>query len=603
MKKCIYILALLPMLLSGCNYLDQDPEQLNTLDKVFSTRNETLKWFYRMYSNDYFPNDCWGSAYYNHYMFGSDDANNALDWHIPALLNGSISPENPNVSTEYYWFGRYYQAIRHCNIFLENIDKCTELGIVEQERMIAEATFMRAIYHWWILREYGPIPIVEHSFISEKRARNTYDECIKWIIAEIDKAIPNMYEDRIEDDYGYPTKGAAMAMKSRILLYAASPLANGNPTYANWKNPDGTVLMPQKYDAEKWKNAAEAAKAVIDMKKYTLLTPQNNPNMKLEGEPTFNDYVNNYMDITTQWNDEVIWARPQATSWWTMQCLPACFYSWNARDAVTLEMANAYFMADGTVAQDLEKWFEDKQWSSQAGNGTEMDTFMMFVGREPRFYASTFFPNQRVSYATSAHPGVYETIEFWYEGNAGLSVSSGDQNSTGLSPRKNIPRDAQSNKEEGKCTSRNIPFPVIRLAEIYLNYCEAMNEYYGPSCHADILPYLNAVRERAGIPGYTGTYTKEQMREMLMQERRVEFAWECHRYFDVRRWFIAHGDEGVFNVPVHGLNVAEGQNATDPAFFTMKEGMVRIFRMEHYIMPLRAAECAYNSELVQAPFY
>lgn len=599
MKK-ISILTLSALLaLAGCTFLDQDPEQLNTLDKTFVSKSGTQAWFYRMYSSDYFPLDLWGSAYYNHYMFGTDDANNALDWHIPHVLNGSVSPENPVTSTDVYYFERYYQAIRHCNIFLENVDKCQELGIVELKRMKAEAKFMRAIYHWWILRDFGPIPIVEESFISEKRARKSYDECVKWICDEIDASIPDMYTTRVEDDYGFPTQGAALAMKSRILLYAASPLWNGNTVYANWRNNDGTQLVNQTYDKEKWKLAADAAKAVIDLDMYELLVPEAKEGTEL----TFDDYVNNYMDITTTWNNETIWARPQATSWYTMQCLPACFFSWNARDAVTLNLANDYFMADGSVARPLEEWFEDKQFSKSAGNGTQINTFWMFVGREPRFYASTFFPNQRVSYATSANPGVYEVIEFWREGNAGLNVSSGDQNSTGLSPRKNIPRDTQSNKGEGKCTSRSVPFPVIRLAEIYLNYCEAMNEYYGSSCHAQILPYLNAIRERAGIPGYSGTFTQEQMRKMLMQERRIELAWECHRFFDVRRWFIAHGEDGVLNTPVYGFDVAEGTSATDPSFFTMKEGMPRIFRMEHYIAPIKASECAYNTELVQAPFY
>lgn len=598
MKKCfsIRILMTLPLLFAGCSFLDQDPEQLNTIDKVFSSRNETRAWFSRIYSNDYFPLELWGSAYYNHYMFGNDDANNALDWHIPSVLNGSVSPENPVVSTDVYYFVRFYQAIRHCNIFLENVEKCTELGIVEQRRMIAEARFMRAMYHFWLLREYGPIPIVSESFTTGLKARRPYDECVGWICKEMDEAIPDMFKERTESDYGYPTQAAALAMKSRILLYAASPLFNGNVAYSNFKNNDGTVLINQRYDPEKWKIAADAAKKVIDLGQFHLLES----GVKT---PTFDDYVNNYMNVTTTWNDEIIWARPQSTSWWTMQCLPACFYSWNARDAVTLNMANSYFMADGSVARPLKEWFENKQWSEEPGNGTQKNTFWMFCGREPRFYATTFFPNQRVSYATNDNPGVYQTIEFWYKGNAGLWVSSGDQNSTGLSPRKNIPVDTQSDKNEGKCDSRNIPFPVIRLAEVYLNYCEAMNEYGGAASHAEILPYLNAIRKRAGIPEYSGTYTKEQMREMLRQERRVELVWECHRYFDVRRWFIAHGENGVLNTPVYGLDVSKGDNAKDPGFFTMVKGMPRIFRMEHYLAPIKSSECAYNRELVQAPFY
>ena len=610
MKKITIFLAFI-LTVSSCSFLDQNPEELNTLEKVFSSRSETRKWFSRMYSSDYFPLELWGSAYYNHYMFGTDDANNELDWHIPHVLNGSISPEAPVTSTDVYYFSTFYQAIRHCNIFLEHVDECLELGIVEHRRMKAEARFMRAMYHFYLLREYGPIPIVDHSFTSGMMERRPYDECVEWIVNEMTEAIPDMYETRNDNDLGYPTQGAALAMISRIRLYAASPLFNGNTIYANFKNTDGTQLINQTYDPEKWKKAADAAKAVIDLGRYQLLKPSS-------ANPTFDDYVNNYMRVTTTWRDnesdseearnsatEIIRARPQATSWWTMQCLPACFYSWNARDAVTLNMANEYFMADGSVARPLEEWFDEDnmQWSSQVGNGTQRQTFWMFCDREPRFYATTFFPNQRVSYATSDHPDVYETIEFWYSGNAGLSKSSGDHNSTGLSPRKNIPPDAQSNKGEGKCTSRNIPFPVIRLAEVYLNYCEAMNEYKGSASHAEILPYLNAIRERAGIPGYHGSYSQEEMREMIRHERRVELVWECHRYFDVRRWFIAHGENGALNTPVYGLNVAEGTGPTDPSFFKMVEGIPRTFRIEHYLAPIKSSEIALNPKMVQAPHY
>lgn len=596
MKKNIISLIILALAAVGCSYLDQDPEQLNTIDKVFTSRNDTRAWFSRIYSDDYYPQDLWGSAYYNHFMFGQDDANNALDWHIPHVLNGSVSPEQPVTSTDVYYFERYYRAIRHCNIFLENVDKCQELGLVEANRMKAEARFMRVMYHFWLLREYGPIPIITESFTSGFYGRKTYDECVNWMVEEIDAVIPDLYVDRVENEYGYPTQGAALAMKSRILLYAASPLFNGNALYANWKNPDGTVLISQTYDAEKWKKAADAAMAVINLGKYSLVKPES-------AEPTFDEIVDNYRSITTTWNDEVIWAKPQSTSWFCMQSIPACFFGWNGRTTVSLNLANAYFMADGSEARPLEEWFANKQWSDEPGNGTIANTFWMFVDREPRFYASCHFPNQYISYATTANPDVWETVEFWYYGNAGLSNSSGDHCTTGLTPRKNFPMDAESDDKEGVATFNNIPFPMIRLGEIYLNYCEAMNEYKGSAAHSEILPYLNAIRERAGIPGYTGTYTKEQMREMIQHERRVELAIEGHRYFDVRRWMIAHGENGVLNTPVWCLNVAAGEHARDPEFFTMVQGMPRIFRVEHYLAPIKAAEVALNTELVQAPFY
>lgn len=622
MKKFVkYILIFCSVLATtGCNFLDQDPEDLNSIDKVFSNKTDTRKWFARIYSDDYFPKELAGSAYYNHYMFGHDDANNALDWHIPVVLQGMISPEQTTGAwTDVYYFENFYKAIRHCNIFLENVHKCTELGQIDSDRMIAEARFMRAMYHFWILREYGPIPIMRESVQSEdaglKIERNTLEECVEFIISEIDAAIPGMYETRTEEDFGFPTKGAALAMKARVLLTVASPLYNGNKTYANWRNEDGTVLMPMEYDAEKWRLAAEAAKVIIDMPQYKLLTPQAEDGEEL----TFQDYVDNYRAITTTYNDELIWACPQSTDWWCQQCWPAVFKSWNARDAVTLNLANAYYMADGSRAPELESWFENKAWSTEDDleHGTQKNTFMMFVGREPRFYASNHFPNQYISYATNTNPDVWQTIEFWYEGNSGLSKSSGDHNTTGLSPRKNIPMDATTDKSEGKHSTRYIPFPTIRLGEIYLNYCEAMNEYYGEKCHGEILPYLRAIRERAGIgvgviEGENknvdqllakGSFTKEEMRQIIRDERRVELAWEVSRYFDVRRWFIAHGVDGVLNTPVYGFDVSQGKHATDPAFFTMKEGIPRIFRIEHYFAPVSASECAFNTKLVQAPFY
>lgn len=165
--------------------------------------------------------------------------------------------------------------------------------------------------------------------------------------------------------------------------------------------------------------------------------------------------------------------------------------------------------------------------------------------------------------------------------------------------------DATSDKSEAVTTSNSIPFPTIRLAEIYLNYSEALNEYYGASRQSEILYYLNELRERAGLGenSYSGNYTQEELRKMIRQERRIELAFEIHRYFDVRRWFVAHGTNGVLNTPVYGLNVSVGANATDPAFFSKVSGMPRVFRIEHYLAPIKATEVAFNKELVQAPFY
>jgi len=162
----------------------------------------------------------------------------------------------------------------------------------------------------------------------------------------------------------------------------------------------------------------------------------------------------------------------------------------------------------------------------------------------------------------------------------------------------------QTDKETSSDTwNLKIPFPHIRLGEIYLNYCEAINEYEGQGGHAKLLPYLNQIRNRVGLPSYTGNYTQDEMREMIRHERRLELAFECQRFFDVRRWFIGHGPSGLFNQPAYGLDMTRGEHATDPSFFSLVKLQDRVFRLEHYFLPIASSEVTMNTELVQAPFY
>ena len=136
-----------------------------------------------------------------------------------------------------------------------------------------------------------------------------------------------------------------------MALMVASPLFNGNPAYKNWKNNDGTVLMPQTYDKELWKTAADAAKTVIDMPEYKLLKPA--------ADATFDEIVDNYRAVTTTWgadkNTEIIWGHPNSVQWYGMCALPARWYGWNGRYSLAIGMVNDFFMADGSVSRPLEE--------------------------------------------------------------------------------------------------------------------------------------------------------------------------------------------------------------------------------------------------------
>ena len=273
-------------------------------------------------------------------------------------------------------------------------------------------------------------------------------------------------------------------------------------------------------------------------------------------------------------------------------------------------MINDFFMADGSPSRPLEEWFASKKFSSEAGDGTIANTFWMFVGREPRFYASVHFPNQRLSYAYENKTDSYQDADgygvgdFWYSGLSGNGSTPGDKNTSGFSVRKNLPLDYRSNKQTSEATRMlNVPFPIIRLGEVYLNYAEALNEYYGTSRQDEALYYLNEIRTRAGIPAYEGTYSQDEMREMIRHERKIELAWECNRYFDVRRWFTAHGPDGEFNHDEYGLDMSRGTGATDPAFFTLTKVANKRFDIQHYFLPIKSSEIMLNTQLVQAPYY
>lgn len=627
MKKLIYILLASLMILPGCaDYLDQSPEELNSLDKVFASANQVRKWHAHMFSTN---NDNGFMVQEMMYcgqipmIWCTDEAAYTQEPYVRNWSEGRMSPDNYYGYTGYnlYFFERFYRGIRHCNIFMENLEQCSEMGELEKRQYYAEARFMRAYYHWMLVRLYGPVPISDKSRggdeIAKPQARNTFAECIEWIDNEINWCCENGMRAELNESLhlGLPTIGAARAIQARMHLLAASPLYNGNTTYASWKNNDGTQLIPQTYNKELWKKAADAAKVVIDMPQFDLLRPEDGNIVSPKTAEDFEKVVENIRKITTTWgaenNPENIWAVPNSVQWWGKCALPGRWGVWKGRYSLPLGFVNQFFMADGTLTEkSVDDWFANKQFSDKAGLGTIPGTFEMFVGREPRFYADIHFPNQRVNYyfdgqdnsAADLDDEGYGIVDFWYAGLSGHSHTPGDRNTSGLSPRKNLPLDYKSTGSTDTW-QLTVPFPIIRLGEIYLSYAEALNEYYGQSKATEILQYLNAIRERAGIPGYKSYTTQEDMREKIRHERMIELCYEGQRWFDARRWFIAHGPEGVFNHNEYGFDMSKGEHATDPAFFTKTQVAIKRFDVKHYFMPVKASEVSLNTELVQAPFY
>jgi glycerophosphoryl diester phosphodiesterase len=412
--------------------------------------------------------------------------------------------------------------------------------------------------------------------------RNTFDECVDFIVKELDEVAAALPVNTVNQPlkYGVPTKGAALAVKARLLLYAASPLYNGNADLADLQNNDGTKLISQSFDKEKWKRAADAAKAVIDLNAYSLYRKNND---------AFKDYRDLFLD---NGNNEVIFARP-ATDYggWTAHCSPRQLggSSWNGIGA-TQQLVDAYHMANGMRIDDAGSGYVETGFSTTATANTKVGTWNMYVNREPRFYVSITF--NRSAWFSNGCSNTSE-IQLYYNGSSGKKSNTDDYSRTGYLPRKGVAPGSTSCNTKWVQTN----LILIRLGEIYLNYAEALNEY--DPADADILKYVNEIRTRAGIPGLPAGLSQSEMRERIRHERRIELAFESHRYFDTRRWKIAEQTDGG---DFWGMDINAGSGGfSDASFYKRTVFEKRVFEKKHYLYPIPQTELDRDRELVQNP--
>lgn len=347
MKRINIVCITLLMILLGVNtscadYLDKAPDEDLTLDDVFTRENYAEQFLSSIYWNMpwelNFTND-WG---HNPFVGAADE----LDYPYTNCFayfmnNGSWTPDNvlKDISN------MAYQGIRKTNIFLENVAK-VPMDESKRAGWIGEATFLRAFFHFQLLRIYGPIHITEKVFdpnedFSELCKRMPLDQCVDFITNECDKAGGMLKMKEGADRYGRVTKAAAMALKARALLYRASPLWNGNPDYANFTDKEGNHLFPLSYEAERWKIAAEYTKTCIDeMEKagYGLYYAPS-------GDP-----MENYRYLFVEnWNKEIIFAKNVAIyDQMERAAAPLSLGGWSGL-CPTQELVDAYEMADGTT--------------------------------------------------------------------------------------------------------------------------------------------------------------------------------------------------------------------------------------------------------------
>lgn len=554
MAKIRYILLLFSvMAVSSC---DMNPElelQL-TEEDVVRTYNNTMGRANAVYT--YLPD---GFSYIGGAMLASacDEAEHTSEASsIHKFNTGSWS----NLSNPDGAWSRCFDGIYAANLFLEKSDEVNldylrydpdqneqakyELYMNNIERARLEVRFLRAFFYFELVERYGGVPILEKTYgVDDDYSgidRNSLEECIGFIVSECDEIAPELPAVHESGETGRVTRGAALALKSRALLFAASDLFN-DPSWAGGYGHPELISLPDDVDRQdRWDAAARAAKAVLDLSeaRYTLLT--------------------SYPDIflKSYSNNEAIFVRRYGSG-----------YSFEADNySVGFDNGNS----GTTPSQNLVDAFETKSGKVFDWNDRKMADDP-YADRDPRLGFTVL---------TNGSTFKDRTMEIFEGGRDGKGVVNATK--TGYYLRKYV--DPEVNLLQGRGTVH--AWIIFRLAEMYLNYAEAMNEAYGPSdAHGygmTALEAVNMIRRRRSVemPAIPSTVSQDELRQRIRNERRVELAFEGHRMFDVRRWMIA---EETLGAPLKGVDI---QQNSQSYIYTPKTVENRTFEAKMYFYPI-----------------
>lgn len=635
MKKVKYIIVILSLILtvgSCSDYLDYQPDDFLTMEMIFSDKIRTEDWLASVYSS--IPSPMWGYFKDQGYNIMGDDITIPQEWQQFGWANvyqyttanwSPISGWNP-----YYWV-ELPKRIRTGLIFLESVRVIPEAGLTQEyvDQMKNEVRFLIAYYYSLMIEHYGPVPFnpdviyaIDAPASELLIGQTPYDEIVDWIDAElkdVSTKLPAVYPDN--NDWGRITSIMALSIRAKTLLFAASPLFNGNPDLKDWKNFEGVSLMKAEYDAQKWARAANAHKELIDAAHASGYELYKEFNADGSIDP-FMSYYNMSLKRFSDGNKEILFGRPSNSDLGGFQAhhLPKGIGG-NAGMGVTQELVDAFYMKNGIAPifgynEDgspiinpasgyVEKGFStgaERRLTAWPGGGpasqregnmfpVTMDgTYNMYCNREPRFYVSVIF--------NEAWLGVdNRRVEFLQDGGRDTGYTF-DAPQNGYNVRKRISLEVLPRENRFPYQ----PGILYRLADAYLGYAEALNESQGAT--EEVYNYINMVRERAGIPDLTPGLSKEEMREAIQHERRVEFNSEGIRFHDVRRWKLG---EKYFNTRLFGMNFDGNKKSDDEndakAFYKRTFYKNRYFNKRMYLWPVPQAQIDINPNLIQAPGY
>ncbi|MDF3076479.1 MAG: RagB/SusD domain protein [Sphingobacteriaceae bacterium] len=481
----------------------------------------------------------------------AEEVNNAEN--IQNFNIGNITPfSNPDAVWD-----KSYESIRNAKIFIQSTDTITwkeyqysnpteyasRIKLVGQYR--GEAKFLTAFFYFELVKRYGGVPIVDEVINRDEEwisrfPRRSFADCVDFIVAKCDEAAAELPSTYDTGNYGRATKGAAMALKARMLLYAASDLYN-QPS-----NTDPLLGYVGGDRTARWVKAAEANRAVI------TLTPAYAFHANYQGISTLGSTKSN----------EVIFERRYGSS--------NSFEKENT--AIGFPLGQTGTCPSGNLVDAYEHTVDgDFDWSKPTHAANP------YANRDPRL-AKTVVVNASKFGKTAA------TVELFYGGDNGKPRDRASKTGYYLRKYLNEALDLQLNETSTK------QWIYMRLGEIYLNYAEAMNEAYGPegtgpgTLTVSARSALNSVRTRAavGLKAIPASQTQAKLRDLIRRERQVELAFEGHRYWDVRRWKIA---DKAIGGPLKGVDIVKNTNGTFTYTPTMVENRVWNDRLYFYPIP------------------
>lgn len=663
MKKIIYSALFATSILFGTScsdYLDIVPDNIPSIQQVFDTRENAFKMLYTCY--DYLPRTA--NVFQNPALLcGDENWNPEFDPNFyyyrnkttELIAKGKLNATDPFLN---YWDGGYYSnlnqkfgdydektvikslwaGIRNCNTFIDNVDQVPDMIPEERAQWKAEAQVLKAYYHFYLLQMYGPIPFMgENLDISltpeeVQREREPVDQVVSQMVEVLDEAINSKaltptYTAR-KQELGRINLPIAMAIKAKVLVFAASPMFNGNIKFSSFKNKAGVPFMNPVYSADKWKAAAKACKAAIDaahdasLDFYTfnqklngiIVTDTTQLELNLRGQITENTD-----------NPELVWGvgrQDVQRLIYYASCPPSSAQiggrplGFNNLHGATMNVVDQFYTNKGLPIEEDKTYDYSNRFKLirvpeadqlYFNDDTTIKVPVYNTAREPRFYAYLAFDQGR--YYCKEIPDDYNSYVVHSKAKDFAGMRAGMYSITGYSCKKLIPwnRIWTTTPAVDNIGETLYFFPIIRLSDLYLMCAEALNESKSQP-DDEVYEYLQPIRTKAGLDKETGSLvqtwakyssnptkplTKEGMRDIIRQERMVELSFEGQRYWDLKRWMLS---EDYLNRPIRGWNVS---GATEVDYYLETYIYQRTFATKDYFWPIRQKSLDSNHKLVQ----